>query len=96
MAEQRGGGGGWGTEKLGSYPAGNGEPVKAVELGSSWSDLHFGKISLAVQCPLVWGSLPFGESSDPKGQPSPGADLQVAKEPTPGGFKSFTMCPKLT
>ena len=48
--------GGWGvgTKELGSYPAGNGKSVKAVELGRSWSDLHFGKLSLAARCPHSW------------------------------------------
>lgn len=40
----------WGTEELGSYPAGNGEPVKAVELGSSL--LLPSALSFGGPCPL--------------------------------------------
>lgn len=99
MAEHRRPGG-WrvGTKELGSYPVGNREPVKAVELGRSWSDLYFGKISLAAQCPHFWWSLPFGEKGlTLRDSPVHISQVQISKwlksQPV---FKSLTMFPKTT
>lgn len=42
------------AEKIGPHSAGSREPVQGMELGRSWPEFHFGKISLVdphLGCP---------------------------------------------